>query len=296
MSLVITRILQAVANDEESITEYTIVTDDEDDDEYLIPMEGVMSLVILGSAIVVAIIFYISYQQEWCCATHRRRQRRDATNKDHQGTFVCAVVDSSRHYMILPIDISSTLIYLHTLFYCVMPTEVDPEQAITHIPVKTFNDSTALDRLSPSTLHDLEGHGPTSISPSSTTLTTNSSIASSSNNSPNRLSQLATIPRCVLCSKPYEIGESVTHSSNPSCHHEYHATCLTHHWATLKKGKHKKYEGTCPVCKEPYVIAEVAPSKQFSQHLDHSHNHNMDASISISPFDEEAVPVSSSSG
>lgn len=79
------------------------------------------------------------------------------------------------------------------------------------------------------------------------------------NHNHNHLHNLATAPRCVLCSKAYEVGENVTQSS--ACHHEYHEQCLVKHW---KKQSNNDNNGKCPVCKVEYVVEEVAPSKQFS--------------------------------
>ena len=84
-----------------------------------------------------------------------------------------------------------------------------------------------------------------------------------------RLTIMATVPRCSLCSKRYEIGECVTHSTNDSCHHEFHEVCLTKHWEKQRKAakKNKKKSGNeelaeedskCPICKEDYIIGELS--------------------------------------
>ena len=142
------------------------------------------------------------------------------------------------------------------------------EQADNQVPVKVFNDSTAFDRLPHETLADLQQ----AISTDSTRTRSSgsSSIPSSSGHSPpgspsRSFLQMAMTPRCVLCSKHYEVGEAVTHSSNPQCHHEYHELCLKKHWTSVSKKQ--TTSDKCPVCKEAYLMTdEVAPSTRFSTH------------------------------
>lgn len=63
------------------------------------------------------------------------------------------------------------------------------------------------------------------------------------------LQTLMSQPRCVLCSKAFEDGDQVSHSNNPSCHHEYHTKCITK-WLISKNRN-------CPVCKNTFMVLET---------------------------------------
>lgn len=55
---------------------------------------------------------------------------------------------------------------------------------------------------------------------------------------------LAQKPRCVLCSKHFNGSDMVSESSDPTCHHIFHQTCIVS-WLRKRNG--------CPVCKKSYM-------------------------------------------
>ncbi|CAB9531290.1 expressed unknown protein [Seminavis robusta] len=230
---------------DDKYAEYAKVQDSEDEEDGSeFPLWAAMLSLAAFAILLTAVVFYISYKQEWCCGVHNKKEAEDVE-----------------------------------------------EGETKKIPTKTFQDSTRFERLTPSVaFQEGEEYSQTIKSEGSDSLnnidaskqnarasntTVSSSTSSNSNRASNsirastattRSSNVASIrqsvitPRCVLCSKKYQIGEPVTHSSNPECHHEYHEACLTKHWAKAKGDKKDK----CPVCKEVYVVESLSPSQHFS--------------------------------
>ena len=55
---------------------------------------------------------------------------------------------------------------------------------------------------------------------------------------------LAQKPRCVLCSKRFSGLDVVSTSRDPTCHHNFHQSCIVS-WLQRNDG--------CPICKKPYL-------------------------------------------
>ena len=159
------------------------------------------------------------------------------------------------------------------------------------LPTKTFHDSTAFERFPIDVVEEVvdaseRNHTYTTAEANTTAseadvdsqinhhhhtrstisnTTSSSSFNSQSHDSQHQhdlrvvLPQLATFPRCVLCSTVYTEGELVTHSD--ACHHEYHQTCLNKYWHSQVYADNKT---KCPVCKEPYATTKTEPSRRFS--------------------------------
>lgn len=159
-----------------------------------------------------------------------------------------------------------------------------PEEEEDHVDLekgkklktKTFKDSTQFERLSPSAMKRL----PEDMDESGKTANSNESSCSGCSSGAKTFEQMASTPRCVLCSKNFTIGENVTHS--PGCHHEFHENCLMKYWTQQKKSK--KPSDRCPICKVTYVVAEVSPSQHFSLHLPAGDNTAKTKEEEVQPF------------
>jgi len=72
-----------------------------------------------------------------------------------------------------------------------------------------------------------------------------------------KVAALAKKARCVLCSKVFTGDDVVSQSTDPTCPHHFHSSCIVP-W--LRKCDH------CPVCKKPYTIrASITGTEQQAQ-------------------------------
>jgi hypothetical protein len=75
---------------------------------------------------------------------------------------------------------------------------------------------------------------------------TSSSLQSSLHgNSPRR----RLVPNlCAICLSNYEVGETIVWSSNPSCEHAFHSSCIER-WLLKQRGR-----PLCPCCRRDFVL------------------------------------------
>lgn len=159
--------------------------------------------------------------------------------------------------------------------------EADIEQG-KKLATKSFQDSKAFERLPEQVVKEhMEEDVPSSVR---TTDSAKNSSTRTANTADSMIHSMIAAPRCVLCSKPFEMGENVTHSS--ACHHEYHEACLLKHWGKMEKSKKTKDQsGKCPVCKVVYVVEEIGPSAHFSSQMNVMEDSSKRASDVVQPFE-----------
>lgn len=205
--------------------------------------------------------------------------------------------DELQGWALMLIVIAGAILLVAGIFYCSYKHEMfffkkkfpqdgpaDIEQG-KKLATKSFQDSKAFERLPEQVvkehLAEEEGEG---VPPSIRTTSTGSGSTKTAEKT-TVMHSLVAAPRCVLCSKPFETGENVTHSS--ACHHEFRESCLLNHWGKMEKSKKTKHlSGKCPVCKVEYVVEEVSPSTHFSSQMETNEEPSTKrASDVIQPFE-----------
>ena len=58
---------------------------------------------------------------------------------------------------------------------------------------------------------------------------------------------------CAICLESYRVGEKVAWSTNVSCSHAFHRSCIVEYLVTMKDGN-----GTpCPICRQPFTTLNI---------------------------------------
>ena len=58
---------------------------------------------------------------------------------------------------------------------------------------------------------------------------------------------------CAICLADYAVGDALSWSSNPQCHHVFHRECIQN-WLLRKCAYPTK---SCPCCRQPFVIRKL---------------------------------------